>query len=68
MYTYVCIVSALSQSPEVEVVARGSFKQLEPPDIVASGYVVKALEAVLWAFYHTSNFEEGCLKVGEADP
>ncbi len=45
--------------------AAGSFKQLEPPKIKASGYVVRSLEAVLWAFYHTSNFKDGCLKVGK---
>ena len=33
----------------------------EPPDIVGSGYVVKSLEAALWAFHHSSDFREGCL-------
>ncbi|TDF99555.1 ADP-ribosylglycohydrolase family protein [Paenibacillus piri] len=46
---------------EVEEVARGSFKRLQPPDIKGSGYVVQALEAALWAFYRSSDFEEGCL-------
>ena len=45
-------------------IAAGSYKQLQPPDIKASGYVVRSLEAVLWAFYHTKNFKDGCLKVG----
>jgi len=31
-------------------------------EIVGSGYVVKSLEAALWAFYHSQSFEEGCLK------
>ncbi|HBY77548.1 MAG TPA: ADP-ribosylglycohydrolase, partial [Cyanobacteria bacterium UBA11148] len=26
-----------------------------------TGYVVKSLEAALWAFYHSQSFEEGCL-------
>lgn len=30
---------------------------------VGSGYVVKSLEAALWAFQSTSTFEEGALKV-----
>lgn len=55
----------LPQVPEVDAVACGSFKKLEPPDIKASGYVVRSLEAVLWAFHHTSNFQDGCLKVGK---
>ena len=49
----------------MDAIASGSFKQLEPPDIRASGYVVHSLEAVLWAFYHTSDFKAGCLKVGK---
>ena len=49
----------------MDAVVSGSFKQLEPPKIVAAGYVVRSLEAVLWAFYHTSNFKDGCLKVGK---
>ncbi len=47
--------------PEIDEVACGSFKQKEPPDIVGSGYVVKSLEAALWAFAASSSFKEGCL-------
>jgi ADP-ribosylglycohydrolase len=32
-----------------------------PPEIVGSGYVVKSLEAALWAFHCSGSFEEGCL-------
>lgn len=46
----------------VAEVAEGSFKILQPPAIVGSGYVVKTLEAALWAFYHTNDFESGALK------
>ncbi len=48
-------------APEVEVVATGSYKRREPPEIHGSGYVVKSLEAALWAFYHGGSFKEGCL-------
>lgn len=41
----------------------GSFKIKQPPKIYGSGYVVKTLEAALWAFYNTSDFESGALKV-----
>ena len=54
--------------PEVDAIAAGSYKNLEPPDIKASGYVVRSLEAVLWAFYQTQNFKDGCLKVGMTPP
>jgi ADP-ribosylglycohydrolase len=47
--------------PEIEEVAAGSFKRREPPEIQGTGYVVKSLEAALWAFYHSDSFREGCL-------
>lgn len=46
---------------EIDEVASGSFKCKEPPEIVGSGYVVKSMEAALWAFYKSENFREGCL-------
>ncbi len=48
-------------SPEIAEIAEGSFKRKQPPEIVGSGYVVKSLEAALWAFYHSDNFREGAL-------
>ena len=46
---------------EIGAIAEGSFKELNPPEIQGSGYVVKSLEAALWAFYHTDNFKDGAL-------
>lgn len=46
---------------EIDEIAAGSFKRRQPPEIRGSGYVVKSLEAALWAFYHSSSFREGCL-------
>lgn len=46
---------------ELAEVAAGSFKQRNPPEIRGTGYVVKSLEAALWAFYHSTSFQEGCL-------
>lgn len=48
-------------APEINEIAAGSFKRLEPPEIKGSGYVVKSLEAALWAFYSTDSFRDGCL-------
>jgi len=48
--------------PEIEEIAAGSFKRKQPPEIRGSGYVVHSLEAALWAFHHTGDFREGCLK------
>ena len=46
---------------EIDRVAAGSFKFLDPPDIKGTGYVVDALEAALWAFHHSNGFREGAL-------
>jgi len=48
-------------APEVDEVASGSFKERETPEIQGSGYVVRSLEAALWAFHKSGSFEEGCL-------
>jgi ADP-ribosylglycohydrolase len=47
---------------EINHIARGSFKQKEPPEIKGIGYVVRSLEAALWAFSNSDSFESGCLK------
>ncbi len=47
--------------PEIMEVVRGSYKRKKPPEIQGSGYVVKSLEAALWAFLFSKSFEEGCL-------
>lgn len=48
-------------SARVREVMRGPFKDKEPPRIVGSGYVVKSLEAALWAFHKSTSFREGAL-------
>ncbi len=49
--------------PEMEEVARGSFKRRDPPEITGAGYVVRTIEAALWAFYRSDSFAEGLLMV-----
>ncbi|MDZ7753013.1 MAG: ADP-ribosylglycohydrolase family protein [Gammaproteobacteria bacterium] len=48
-------------APRIDEVAAGSFKTKQPPDIRGTGYVVQALEAALWAFHTTDDFESGAL-------
>ena len=48
-------------TPEIDGVARGSFRRKEPPEIRGRGYVVASLEAALWAFHRSHSFEEGAL-------
>ena len=46
---------------EIAEVAEGSFRRKQPPEIVGSGYVVKTLEAALWAFHDARDFREAVL-------
>jgi ADP-ribosylglycohydrolase len=46
---------------EIDEIACGSFKHRQPPEIKGTGYVVKSLEAALWAFFRTETYREGCL-------
>lgn len=48
-------------TPAIAAILSGSYKVKEPPVIQGSGYVVKSLEAAMWAFYRTDSFEEGVL-------
>ena len=48
-------------TPSIDDIAKGSFKDKEPPDIRGTGYVVQSLEAALWAFNKGKTFKEGCL-------
>jgi ADP-ribosylglycohydrolase len=47
--------------PDVDAVARGSYREKAPPAIRGTGYVVDALEAALWAFHVGDTFEAGAL-------
>jgi ADP-ribosyl-[dinitrogen reductase] hydrolase len=55
------VTQILSLDPAILEVANGSFTQKQPPDIKGSGYVVRSMEAALWAFYHSTSFKEGAL-------
>ena len=48
--------------PLIREVAQGSFRQKQPPAIEGSGWVVKSLEASLWAFHDAGTFEEAVLR------
>ena len=60
-------VSHTSSEPAPEpqrspTVAEGSFRRKQRPEIVGSGYVVKTLEAALWAFHDARDFREAVLR------
>lgn len=48
-------------APEIMEIARGSFKRREPPQIRGTGFVVKSLEAALWAFNKGDGFRDAVL-------
>ena len=48
-------------APKIAEVAGGSFARRSPPHIAGTGYVVRSLEAALWAFAKTANYKDGCL-------
>jgi ADP-ribosyl-[dinitrogen reductase] hydrolase len=48
--------------PLIGEVAHGSFRHKRPPAIQGSGWVVKSLEAALWAFSDADSFEQAVLR------
>ena len=48
---------------EESVTSLERFVRTPESEIKSSGYVVHTLEAALWAFFSTSTFQEGALKV-----
>jgi len=52
---------ARALAPAVAEVASGSYLSREPPEVRGSGYVVRSLEAALWAFSRAGDFAQGCL-------
>ncbi len=55
--------SAAPLHPEVDEIARGSFRERQPPEICGAGYVVRTLEAALWAFHNAPDFRSAVLQV-----
>ena len=45
----------------INEIANGSYRHREPPVIEGTGYVVRSLEAALWAFDRSDSFREGAL-------
>jgi ADP-ribosylglycohydrolase len=48
--------------PLIREVTQGSFRHKRPPAVEGSGWVVKSLEAALWAFHDAGGFEEAVLR------
>lgn len=54
------LVDTVEVHPEVQEITAGSFRR-EPPDIAGSGYVVRSLEAALWALARSDDFATAVL-------
>lgn len=54
---------AVPLDERIDAVAAGSYRGKMPPAIRGDGYVVNALEAVLWAFARAKDFRDGLLQV-----
>ena len=56
---------------ELRNLASGDYKTKQEGDIDSTGFVIDALKAALWSFYHTDTYAEGLLKAvnlgGDAD-
>lgn len=46
---------------EIAEVVGGSFRSKQPPEIKGTGFVVRSLEAALWAFHGSNSFQAGAL-------
>ncbi|WP_084605630.1 ADP-ribosylglycohydrolase family protein [Psychromonas aquimarina] len=51
----------LPLSSDISAVVQGSFINKTREQIYGSGFVVQSLEAALWCFAHSDNFEQGAL-------
>jgi len=49
-------------TPKIEQIRKGNYSSKNINDIHGTGYVVESLEAALWCFYTTSNFENAILR------
>jgi ADP-ribosyl-[dinitrogen reductase] hydrolase len=52
-----------SNSAGIQSICNQDYVNKSADEIHSSGYVIHTLEAALWAFYHTDNFEDAILKV-----
>jgi ADP-ribosyl-[dinitrogen reductase] hydrolase len=49
------------QSPKIQAIARGEYRERRAEEVRGSGYVVDCLEAALWCFRRSSRFDEAVL-------
>jgi ADP-ribosylglycohydrolase len=55
-------IQGIEWHPDIAEIVQGSFRERKPPEIRGIGYVVKSLEAALWAFHDAEDFSEAVLR------
>ena len=48
-------------APRIAEITAGPFAVKHPPDVTGEGYVVRSIEAALWAFHRSDSFRDGAL-------
>jgi ADP-ribosyl-[dinitrogen reductase] hydrolase len=51
-----------AQTPKVQALASGSWREKSEAQIVGSGYAIASLEAALWCFWHSDSFSDAILR------
>ena len=54
-------LAAVPLAPRIAEITAGSFAVKHPPDVTGEGYVVRSIEAALWAFHRSDSFRDGAL-------
>jgi len=47
--------------PAVSIIQKGSYVSKQRDDIVSDDDIINTLEAALWSFHNSTNFEDGCI-------
>ena len=53
--------ATFDETPHIAAIARGEYRDKNPPAIRGTGYVVASLEAALWSFHRSDSFETAIL-------
>ena len=61
------LIAKHSLDAKVMELIDSDYATLTENDVQGTAFAVNSLQAALWAFYHTSSFSEGALKVGKLE-
>ena len=61
LFSYAADHDCQQLAPSIQAIAQGNYRDKTIAQIRGSGYVVASLEAALWCFWHTENYEQAVL-------